>query len=95
MKYRGCKIICVNGNNEHLFLFVSRLAKCSEKMDNADSELERGNESICDIIRGTSADERIRHKLIYTDYLTPSNSPKANILFLLQISNARLLLQKE
>ncbi len=41
-------------------------------MDNADSKLERGDESICDTIRGTSADERIRHELIYTDYLTPS-----------------------
>jgi hypothetical protein len=39
-----------------------------------DTELERGDESICDTIRGTSADEWIRHKLIYTDYLIPSFS---------------------
>ena len=35
-------------------------------MDNADTELERGDEPICDTFRGTSADERIRRKLIYT-----------------------------
>lgn len=33
---------------------------------------ERGDESICHTFRGKSADERIRHKLIYTDYLTRS-----------------------
>lgn len=40
-------------------------------MDNADTQLERGDESICDPFRGTGADERIRRKLIYTDFLTP------------------------
>ncbi len=42
-------------------------------MDNADTELESSDELICDTFRGTSADERIRRKLIYTDFLTPSN----------------------
>ena len=51
---------------------VSGIAEYSEKMDNADTQLERGDESICHTFRGTSADERIRHKLIYTDFLTPS-----------------------
>ncbi len=41
-------------------------------MDNANTQLERGDEPICHTFRGTSADERIRRKLIYTDFLTPS-----------------------
>ena len=46
-------------------------------MDNADTELERGDESICDLFRGTSANEWLWRKFIYTDYLT---RPKINLI---------------
>lgn len=47
-------------------------AKYGEKMDNAHTGLECGDEPICDTFRGTIADERLRRKFIYTDYLTRS-----------------------
>lgn len=52
-----------------LYLALRNIAK---KWTMPIHQLERGDESICDPFRGTSADQRIRCKLIYTDFLTPS-----------------------
>jgi hypothetical protein len=49
------------------------LEKYQQTMDNADTEMERSDESIRHTFREQTAQQQFHHQLVYTNYLTLSD----------------------